>query len=194
MTVTSYGLNDVCRYIDGLQRVDIAGVQDWLAPTSPRKRPASRLTNAPSSVNAIGGGAFVSVRPRPRPLDVDDCSSYARTMLWQVDPASPQPLYEQLASSVRRAVADETVTIGERLPSARDVAASLDVNPHTVLRAYQLLRDEGLIELRRGRGAIVTASHPGRGRVAALVSELVAEASRVGLGRDDLARLIRKGA
>ena len=60
---------------------------------------------------------------------------------------------------------------------------TLDVDDATVV-----------IELRRGRGAIVTASHPGRGRVAALVSELVAEASRVGLGRDDLARLIRKGA
>ncbi len=114
-------------------------------------------------------------------------------MLWQVDPSAPQPLYEQLASSVRRAVAEESVAVGERLPSAKDVAASLDVNPHTVLRAYQLVRDEGLIELRRGRGAIVTASHPGRGRVATLVSELVAEASRVGMGRDDLARLIQKG-
>jgi len=114
-------------------------------------------------------------------------------MLWQVDPTAPQPLYEQLASSVRRAVADGTVTIGERLPSAKDVAASLDVNLHTVLRAYQVLRDEGLIELRRGRGAIVTAAHPGHARVASLVEQLVGEASSIGLGRAELAKLIQKG-
>lgn len=114
-------------------------------------------------------------------------------MLWQVDPSAPLPLYAQVASSVRRAVAIGAVSVGERLPSATDVAASLDVNPHTVLHAYQLLRDEGLIELRRGRGAIVTAGRPGRGRVDALVSELIAEASSVGLGRDDLIELIQKG-
>ena len=75
-------------------------------------------------------------------------------MLWRVNPSSPAPLFEQVAASVRRAIADGGLQPKERLPSAKEVAAALGINMHTVLRAYQLLRDEGLIELRKGRGAV----------------------------------------
>ena len=77
-------------------------------------------------------------------------------MLFRIDPSSPEPLFGQLAAQVRTAAVRGELSPGERLPAARDLAASLDVNLHTVLRAYQDLRDEGLIELRRGRGAVVT--------------------------------------
>ncbi|WP_127130637.1 GntR family transcriptional regulator [Georgenia sp. SYP-B2076] len=78
-------------------------------------------------------------------------------MLLRIDPTSPQPLFEQLAGQVRTAVVSGDARSGDRLPSARDLAASLEVNQHTVLHAYQVLRDEGLLELRRGRGAVITA-------------------------------------
>ncbi len=78
-------------------------------------------------------------------------------MLFRIDPSATEPLFVQLAAQVRAAVADGSLRPGERLPAARDLAASLEINLHTVLRAYQDLRNEGLIELRRGRGAVITA-------------------------------------
>jgi GntR family transcriptional regulator len=77
-------------------------------------------------------------------------------VLWRINPASDEPLYAQLVVQVHLAVARGDVAAGDRLPAARELADSLDLNVHTVLKAYQQLRDEGLIELRRGRGAVVT--------------------------------------
>ncbi|BDZ60564.1 hypothetical protein GCM10025873_03550 [Demequina sediminis] len=73
-------------------------------------------------------------------------------MLIRTTPGSSVALYDQIAASVRVEAASGRLAPGDRLPSAREVAAALDVNLHTVLKAYQLLRDEGLIEMRRGRG------------------------------------------
>lgn len=114
-------------------------------------------------------------------------------MLWQVDPTSATPLFEQLASSIRGAVSSGTLRRGDRLPAAREVAESLQINLHTVLRAYQVVRDEGLVDLRRGRGAIVVAE-PDAARLAALVRELTAEAARLGLDEHRLLALVRAEA
>lgn len=112
-------------------------------------------------------------------------------MLWQVDPASTIPLHVQVAATVRREMAAGRLSHGDRLPSAKDVADLLDINLHTVLRAYQSLRDEGLIDLRRGRGAVVSAANPvGHARLTTLTAELVAEARRIGATPTDLTRLI----
>ncbi len=78
-------------------------------------------------------------------------------MIWTVDPTAPEPLYAQLVAQVHVALSHGDLTDGDRLPSARELAQSLDLNVHTVLHAFQLLRDEGVVELRRGRGAIITA-------------------------------------
>lgn len=77
-------------------------------------------------------------------------------MLIRIDPSREIPLWEQIAASIRASIAVGRLGAGDRLPSAREVAESLDLNLHTVLRAYQQLRDEGLVDLRRGRGAVVT--------------------------------------
>lgn len=113
-------------------------------------------------------------------------------MLLELDPDSEQPLYQQIAAAVRRAVGEGEVSAGDRLPAARDLAQSLDVNMHTVLRAYSDLKDEGLIELRRGRGAIVRAGHAAAASVHHLVSELVTEAKRHGLTAREINAMVRK--
>jgi DNA-binding transcriptional regulator YhcF (GntR family) len=96
-------------------------------------------------------------------------------MLIRVDPSLPAALHEQIAAGIREAIAAGRVRDGERLPAARALAGSLDVNMHTVLRAYGDLRDAGLLELRRGRGAVVRAGDLERRRlaVARLARELV---------------------
>ncbi|GAA2792870.1 GntR family transcriptional regulator [Streptomyces showdoensis] len=104
-------------------------------------------------------------------------------MLFRVDPASSVPLGDQIAGCVRGALADGSAVPGERLPAARELADSLGVNVHTVLRGYQRLREEGLIELRRGRGAVIVpgAAAPGRAQLVDGLRELVAEARRLGV-------------
>ncbi|BAG19088.1 MULTISPECIES: GntR family transcriptional regulator [Streptomyces] len=113
-------------------------------------------------------------------------------MLFRVDPTSTVPLGDQIAASVRRAVAEGAVAPGERLPAARVLAESLGVNVHTVLRGYQRLREEGLIELRRGRGAAITAgASPQRARLLEHVREAVADARDLGMTEDELLALVR---
>ncbi|WP_336727276.1 GntR family transcriptional regulator [Cellulosimicrobium cellulans] len=78
-------------------------------------------------------------------------------MMFRIDPQADEPLFAQLVAQVRLGVVRGRLAPGERLPAARELAEALAVNVHTVLRAYQALRDEGLVDLRRGRGAVVTA-------------------------------------
>jgi DNA-binding transcriptional regulator YhcF (GntR family) len=102
------------------------------------------------------------------------------------------PLFDQVAASIRRAIADGSVRHGEQLPPARELATSLEINIHTVLRAYALLRDEGLIDLRRRRGAVVTGGANARARLAEMVGELIAEARREGVSVDELTGVIKE--
>src|SRR6478735_5121228 len=76
-------------------------------------------------------------------------------MLWQIDPAERTPLHEQIAGCVRRAVAEQALARGDRLPPAAELGEALGVDRNTVLAAYRSLRDEGLLEFRRGRGVRV---------------------------------------
>jgi GntR family transcriptional regulator len=109
-----------------------------------------------------------------------------------IDPQSPVPLHEQVAAALRRAVAEGEVASGERLPPARDLAAVLGVNANTVLRALRTLRDEGLVEFRRGRGITVTGSAPQRSAIIVKARELVALARRYGYEPADLAEIIHQ--
>jgi GntR family transcriptional regulator len=107
----------------------------------------------------------------------------------KVDRREPTELHIQVAAEIRRAIADGEARPGERLPPARDLAAVLGVNANTVLRALRVLRDEGLLEFRRGRGVTV-AGTPQRGEVVARAREFVRFAREQGYRADELVRMI----
>ncbi len=108
----------------------------------------------------------------------------------EIDHASPVPLHEQVAAAIRRAIAEGEAQAGERLPPARDLAAVLGVNANTVFRALRTLRDEGLVEFRRGRGVSVTGIAPQRSAVVTKARELVEVARRCGYRPAELAEII----
>ncbi len=107
----------------------------------------------------------------------------------KIDKAERTDLYEHVAAEIRRAIAEGEAKPGERLPPAKDLAAVLEVNTNTVLRALRVLRDEGLLEFRRGRG-ISVAGTPERGAVVQRAKELVGFARQHGYRVDELVQII----
>jgi len=107
----------------------------------------------------------------------------------RIDRDESTDLHEQVAAEIRRAIAEGEALPGERLPPARDLAAVLGVNANTVLRALRILRDEGLLEFRRGRG-ITVAGTPQRGAVVARARDLVRFARQQGYRLDELLEII----
>lgn len=110
-------------------------------------------------------------------------------MILALDPHAEGPLHEQIAATVRRAVADGELRSGARLPTARELARQLGVNVNTVLRAYRQLSAEDLVDLRRGRGATINGELD-RANLYRLADELLAEAARLGVTRGELAALL----
>ena len=108
----------------------------------------------------------------------------------EVDPSDPLPLHEQVAAELRRAIAEGEVGPGDRLPPARYLAAVLGVNHNTVFRALHTLRDEGLLEFRRGRGITVVGAAPERSALIAKAKDLVKQARRQGYRHDELIAII----
>jgi DNA-binding GntR family transcriptional regulator len=108
----------------------------------------------------------------------------------KLDREGPLDLHEQVAAEIRRAIVDGEAKPGERLPPARDLAAVLGVNTNTVLRALRELRDEGLLEFRRGRGITVIGT-PEESAVIEGAHSLVQLARRHGYRLDELIKVIQ---
>lgn len=113
----------------------------------------------------------------------------ARLRLAAVDRNDPTLLHEQVAIEIRRAIAEGEARPGERIPQAKDLAAVLGVNTNTVLRALRHLRDEGLLEVGRGR-AIRVAGTPERTELIKMMQDLIQLGRRNGYRRDDLVALL----
>jgi len=121
---------------------------------------------------------------------VNDAEDDPRELVFQaVDRGDRTPLHEQVAAEIRRAISDGEAGPGDRIPQARDLATVLGVNSNTVLRALRLLRDEGLLEMGRGRAIRVTGSVD-RGAVTVKTRELIELARRHGYRRDELIAMI----
>src|SRR5271169_7075008 len=114
-----------------------------------------------------------------------------KSTMW-IDHRSSVPLHEQVAAAVRHAIADGEAGPGERLPPAKDLAAVMGVNSNTVFRGLRTLRDEGLVEFRRGRGVTVTGEGPQRSVVVAKARELVELARSFGYRPEELAQIIQQ--
>ena len=117
-------------------------------------------------------------------------------MLLSVRPDSPVPIYEQIATQVVFGVAAGDPPPGGLVPSVRDLAQRLLVNPNTVARAYQDLERLGVLESKRGRGMEVTARAPTlcdvrrREIIRDRIREAVREAAGAGLTADEVAELV----
>jgi GntR family transcriptional regulator len=115
----------------------------------------------------------------------------------QIDPRSPIPLYVQIADRIRIAVATLELAPGAALPSVRQLAAQLRVNPATVVQAYRELEEAGVAESRQGAGTFVRElAEPKREaerqrQARRLVRQLMQEASQLGVTRDDLLAALR---
>jgi GntR family transcriptional regulator len=107
----------------------------------------------------------------------------------RVNKVESMAVYQQVAAEIRRAIADGEISEGERLPPAVDLAAILEVNKNTVIRALHVLRDEGMLDFTRGRGIRVVGT-PQHGAVLSRIDELLDFARRQGIRRDDVVELI----
>lgn len=119
-------------------------------------------------------------------------------MFDDIDPRSPIPLYDQIASRIRLAVAAGDIAEGASLPSVRQLAARLRINPATVVQAYRVLEGEGFVEMRQGSGTYVRGVGPDRRRRAQedqavrLARGLLDEAARLGIPGEDVVHAIKR--
>jgi GntR family transcriptional regulator len=130
------------------------------------------------------------VSRKPPPSEEDGATLTSTMIPVEIDPSSSVPLHEQVAAEIRRALANGEARPGERLPPARDLASVLGVNRNTVLRALRDLRDEGILEFRRGRGVTVTGTGIKQSAVLTKAREFVRVARRHGYRREELIQMI----
>jgi len=117
---------------------------------------------------------------------------------FQINTHSGVPVYRQMIDQIKYYVASDALKAGDQLPSIRELAQSLAINPTTVVRVYTELEREGVIEMRHGKGAFVTDS--GRRMTAAerdktlrlLARQLAVEATQMGAPASQVLKVVRE--
>ena len=119
-------------------------------------------------------------------------------MQWRVNPHSGIPIYVQIEQQVKTAIAAGVLAEGDRLPTVRELALELTINPNTVARAYRELERAGLIETTPGRGTYVKGVHEPpmpaaerERRLAAIVDVMVTEARALGFADDQVLEAVK---
>ena len=114
----------------------------------------------------------------------DKRNSVSRMTDFTIQPSSDVPIYRQLTEQVRRMAASGRLIPGDRLPSVRQLAEQLAVNPMTVSKAYSQLEAAGLLERRRGIGMVLKEDANSREElISPAIDELVAQARQLGFDR-----------
>jgi GntR family transcriptional regulator len=112
----------------------------------------------------------------------------------QLNPSSGVPLYLQLIEQIKHAIEAGAMRAGDQLPSVRQMAEELMINPNTVVRAYRELEHEGVIELKHGSGAFIRESIVPREKLMQKAQTVVQQAldrlDALDLGEEEIRRLI----
>ena len=117
-------------------------------------------------------------------------------MFFKIEPDNGVAIYDQIVRQIKFAVADGTVLVGEMVPSVRELARQLAVNPNTVSRAYRQLQDDKVLSPVRGTGLLVSAGAKAKCQTArqqivrSRLKETLVEAASSGLSLDDVRELI----
>lgn len=118
--------------------------------------------------------------------------------MWlDVNPSSGVPIYVQISTQIREAVASGALSLGERLPSVRELARQLTINPNTAAKAYEELERKGIVVKRRGRGTFVRQDCQPASRDAAregidpMIRQLVLQALWANMTEPELLRRVR---
>ena len=121
-------------------------------------------------------------------------------MLLRIDSTNGVPIYLQIAKEVKHSIAIGSVRPGEQLPSVREIAVQITVNPNTAAKAYRELEAQGIVEIRRGTGAFVSEKTSGlslrykRRLVGELIDRALDEAWRMRMGEEETMRLFDERA
>src|ERR1700684_2818633 len=115
-----------------------------------------------------------------------------------IDLHSGMPVYRQLIDQVRSGIASGKLTVGDQLPTVRQVAVDLAINPNTVMRAYRELEIRGILETQQGTGTFISRQKPKRPdaerqrQLNQLVSDFLARAGAAGFTVEDLLEQIHE--
>ena len=116
-------------------------------------------------------------------------------MLLAINTADARPIYVQIMDEVRRALVLGTLRAEDALPSVRQLAAELRVNPNTVAQAYRELERDGVVYVRRGQGTFIADTHQNgterRALAHAVAERALVDAHRNGVGADELIDALR---
>ncbi|SFC22396.1 GntR family transcriptional regulator [Clostridium uliginosum] len=116
----------------------------------------------------------------------------------RVDPRSSTPIYKQIEFRIKELILKGALKSGEKLPSVREMAVLLTINPNTISKAYGNLEREGIIETLRGKGTFITANYKGSvdekkmEYIREVLKTIILEASYSGIDKEEFINIVKQ--